>query len=272
MHTLGRVALAVCLALLGYYALLFVVQRRLLYPAPTGPSLRSIPSDATPLALASPDSAAVPAWYLAAESVAPSAIVLFHHGNAERAEDWLGEFGALRRAGLAVLVIEYPGYGVAEGAPTQESLTAASLAAYDWVRGAPRLAQTPIVAYGRSLGGGVAARLATRRKVDALILESTFTDLRSFARSVFAPGFLVRDPYDNVGELRRYRGPLLVLHGRSDEIAPFDGGRTLANIVQGAEFVAMPCGHNDCARPWDTIIAFVGHTRTSSAAPPSFPQ
>ncbi|MFN0099532.1 MAG: alpha/beta hydrolase [Gemmatimonadaceae bacterium] len=253
--------LALCLALLGYYALLFAFQRRLLYPAPRGPFAGTIPGDAAPLVLASADSVAFPAWYLPATTAAPSAVVLFHHGNAERAEDWLNEFRTLRRAGLAVLVVEYPGYGVAEGAPTQESLTAASVEAYDWVRRQPHLAQIAVVAYGRSLGGGVATRLATRRKVDALILESTFTDLRSFARSVFAPGFLVRDPYDNVSELQGYRGPLLVLHGRSDEIAPFHGGQMLARVVQDAEFVAMPCGHNDCARPWDTIVAFLKNRR-----------
>lgn len=252
-----RLLRAPLVALLCYYGLLFVMQRTLLYPAPTGAFDRAIPADARPLTLATADGQPVRAWYLPSDTDAPQAVAIFCHGNGERAEEWLNQFRQLRAAGLGVLVLEYPGYGVAPGAPTEASLTAAAVAAYDWVRATPSLAAAHVVVHGRSIGGGVATRLATRRTVSALILESTFTDLRSLASTVLAPGFLVRDRYDNLTELRRYRGPLLVLHGESDEIAPFAGGASLARAVGGAEFVAMPCGHNDCSRPWSEILAFL---------------
>ncbi|HET9426428.1 MAG TPA: alpha/beta hydrolase [Gemmatimonadaceae bacterium] len=261
-----RLLRAPLVALLGYYLLLFAMQRSLLYPAPTGAFEGAIPSDAKPVTLESASGQPVHAWYLPPDAEPPRAVVFFCHGNAERAEDWLAQFRPLRAAGLAVVVLEYPGYGVAPGDPTEESLTAAALAAFDWVRRTPGLADVPVVAYGRSLGGGVATRLATRRTVAALILESTFTDLRSFASDFLAPGFLVRDRYDNVGELRRFRGPLLVLHGERDDIAPFAGGESLARTVGGAELVTMPCGHNDCATPWPTILAFL---RSRGLLPPA---
>jgi hypothetical protein len=125
-----------------------------------------------------------------------------------------------------------------------------------------------IVSYGRSLGGGVAARLATRRQVAALVLESSFTSLRSFARGFFAPGFLVRDPFDNLTELSRYRGPLLVLHGERDEVAPFAHGRALAAAVPGAVFVPMRCGHNDCERPWPDVLRFLARHEIVNGMPP----
>jgi len=252
-----RVLGTVLVALLGYYVLLFVFQRSLLYPAPTGAFRGAIPSDAESVVIEGAGKHPVPAWYLPPDGDSPSTVVIFCHGNGERAEDWLNEFGELRAAGVGVLVLEYPGYGVAPGAPTEESLTAAAVAAFDWVRNSPSLADARVVVYGRSLGGGVATRLATRRTVAALILESTFTDLRSFASGFFAPGFMVRDAYDNVSELRRFHGALLVLHGERDHIAPFAGGVSLARTVEGAEFVAMPCGHNDCPRPWRPILTFL---------------
>jgi pimeloyl-ACP methyl ester carboxylesterase len=49
-----------------------------------------------------------------------------------------------------------------------------------------------------------------------------------------------------------------VLHGRSDEVIPFEQGQRLAAAVPGAEFVALPCGHNDCPRQWDRVLAFLG--------------
>ena len=252
-----RVLLVLLVVLLGYYAVLFATQRGLLYPAPKGAFKGVIPADAKAVSLDDASGQPVLAWHLPSDADSPNAVVVFCHGNAERAEEWLSEFRQLRAAGLDVVVLEYPGYGVASGAPTEESLTAAALAVFDWIRSTPRVADARVVVYGRSLGGGVATRLATRRTVAAIILESTFTDLRSLASRFFAPGFLVRDPYDNMDELRRYQGPLLVLHGERDDIAPFAGGESLARAVAGAEFVAMSCGHNDCGRPWPSILTFL---------------
>jgi hypothetical protein len=201
----------------------------------------------------------VDAWYappLGGGSARHAAIV-FTHGNGERAEDWTRQVEGLRRAGIGILIPEYPGYGQSAGTPTETSLTDAALAAYDWLASQPDVDPARIVSYGRSLGGGVATRLATRRQVAALVLESSFTSVRVFARGFFAPGFLVRDPFDNLAELSRYRGPLLVLHGERDEIAPFAHGQALAAAVSGAEFLSMDCGHNDCERPWQDVLRFL---------------
>jgi pimeloyl-ACP methyl ester carboxylesterase len=255
--SIGRVIVLVGLAWCGYYAVLFVLQRRLLFPAPRGPVTYALPRDAERVQLHS-TGGALPAWLLlptVRDAAAP--VLVFLHGNGERAEDWLTEFGDPRAAGMAVLVVEYPGYGEAPGAPSQTSLTDAALAAYDWLQARPDVDGSRIVVYGRSLGGGVATRLATRRHVAAVVLESSFTSLRALAGRFLAPGFLVRDPFDSRRELRAYHGALLVLHGERDDIAPFAHGRALAAAVPGAEFVALPCGHNDCARPWPQVLAFL---------------
>ena len=62
---------------------------------------------------------------------------------------------------------------------------------------------------------------------------------------------------DNLAALARYRGPLLVLHGRDDAIVPIAHGRLLAAAVPGAILQELPCGHNDCPRDWQTIDAFL---------------
>ena len=245
-------------ALAGYYLLLFLAQRWLLYPAPRGAWPLPLPADAEPVELTTAGGAAGRAWFLPPAKRAAGAALVFFHGNGERAEHWLTAFGPAREAGMAVLLVEYPGYGIAPGSPTQETITDVALAAHDWLRARAGVDSTAIVAYGRSLGGAVAARLATRRPVAALILESTFTSVRGYARRYLAPGFLVRDPFDTGRELRDYQGPLLVLHGERDDIAPIAHGRALAAAHPGSQFVAMPCGHNDCQQPWRDILAFLG--------------
>jgi fermentation-respiration switch protein FrsA (DUF1100 family) len=240
----------------GYLSVLFVVQRGLLFPVPAGVTPVSESAQVIPL---STRAGSIPALYLAPSKRAsgPAPLLLFTHGNAELASNWITAFDEPRMWGWAVLLIEYPGYGGAPGEPSERSITDVALAAYDWATGDPRVDSTRVVAYGRSLGGGPAARLAAERPIAALILESSFTSVRAFAHGFFAPEFVVRDPFDSLAALRSYRAPLLVLHGSRDEIIPIAHGRALAAAVSGAEFHELPCGHNDCPRPWALIGAFL---------------
>lgn len=249
--------ITVVIVFLGYYAVLFFAQRRILFPAPTSVGITPL-RDAQPIQIATP-AGAVDALYLPPEAQATSRapLLIFTHGNAELATGWVGAFDEPRSWGFAVLLLEYPGYGGAVGSPSEESITAAVLAAYDWAARDPRFDATRVIALGRSIGTGAAAHLAADRPVAAVILQSPFTSVRAFARTVLAPGFLVRDPFDNVANLRRYHGPLLVLHGDHDEVIPTAQGRALAAGVPGAEFSLMACGHNDCDLPWPLIRDFL---------------
>jgi len=241
----------------GYYAALFFAQRRILFPAPTSVGITPL-RDARPIQIATP-AGAVEALYLPPKppAAARAPLLIFTHGNAELATGWVGAFDEPRSWGFGVLLLEYPGYGGAAGSPSEKSITAAVLAAYDWAARDPRFDSTRIVALGRSIGTGAAAHLAAGRPVAAVILQSPFTSVRAFARTMLAPGFLVRDPFDNVANLRRYHGPLLVLHGDHDEVIPTAQGRALAAGVPGSEFSLMACGHNDCELPWPLIRDFL---------------
>jgi fermentation-respiration switch protein FrsA (DUF1100 family) len=184
-------------------------------------------------------------------------LIIFTHGNAELAQYWVEAFAEPRSWGVGAMLVEYPGYGRSGGTPSEESITQASAAALEWARRDARVDGSRIVAYGRSLGGGPAIWLATHHQVRALILESSFTSVRSLAARYAIPGFLIRDPFDNLSALRGYRGPLLVLHGRHDSIVPVAHGRALAGAVPGAEFHELACDHNDCPRSWATVRLFL---------------
>ena len=240
-----------------YFGLLFLGQRRLLFQPPWAPSRPGRPP-AGLIRLATPEGP-VEAFYLAPTGGPdrPAPLLLFTHGNAELALDWVPAFDEPRAWGWAVLLLEYPGYGGSAGAPSETSISAAALAAYDWARADPRVDATRIVPYGRSLGGGAATRVAADRPVAGLILESAFTSVRALAGRFFAPRFLVRDPFDNLSALHSYRGPLLVLHGEHDEVIPVSHVRALAAAVQGAELHELPCGHNDCPRSWQLVRRFL---------------
>lgn len=184
-------------------------------------------------------------------------LMIYTHGNAERADNLLRRFDLPRERGWAVLLVEYPGYADAAGSPSQQSIRETMLLAYDWAQREPRVGPDRIVAIGRSLGGAAAVELATRRKVRALIVISSFTSVREMARQYLLPGFMIRDPFDSLTALRSYHGPVLVLHGNQDEVIPFEQGRELASAAAGAEFVELNTRHNNFALPWELILDFL---------------
>lgn len=253
---MARLIAIAMVAIAAYYALLFAVQRRMLFqPPPASPRPGANQAEVVELRT---ESGIVEALYLAAaDGDSPSPLLLFLHGNAELADYWIDEFGEPRRWGWSILLLEYPGYGRSAGEPSERSITDAALAAFDWARRDPRIDAARIVPYGRSLGGGAAARLAADRPVAALVLESSSTSVRALAARYLAPGFLVRDPFDALASLRRYAGPLLVVHGARDAVIPATHGRALAAAVPNAEYHELPCGHNDCPRPWPRLQAFL---------------
>lgn len=245
----------------AYFALLFVAQRSMLFPMP--PQVPPGPPEGAEEVRVTFDGGEAYALYLPPrdrplrDPSGPPPLLMFMHGNGELADYWVEEFVEPREWGVAVLLVEYPGYGRAPGSPSEKSITDAVLALYDWATNDPRVDGKAIVAYGRSLGGGAAVRLAVSRPVAGLIVESTFTSVADFAAGFMAPAFLVRDPFDSRKTLPSYRGPLLAIHGRNDTIVPIAHGRELASLVPGAIFHELNCGHNDCPRDWRAIGAFL---------------
>ena len=250
----GMLALWAILIYVGYAGMVFVAQRGMLYPAPR--SVGDIESAPLPRGveriLIHPEGSKTQAWFLPSP-VTTSArlpVVIFAHGNGERIEDWWQAFGPLREAGVSVLLVEYPGYGYSEGTPTQTSITETMVLAYDAMRAHDRVDPQRIVGMGRSLGGGAILALSERRQLSHIILQSTFSGIRPFARRFLVPGFLVRDPYDNVQAIREYEGPVLILHGDDDSMIPFAHAQTLVEANTRAVLVPLACGHNDCPPDW----------------------
>jgi pimeloyl-ACP methyl ester carboxylesterase len=196
------------------------------------------------------------AWFLPpadGPSVQPYPVVIFAHGNAERIDDWVQELSPFTRLGVGLLLVEYPGYGRSHGRPSQSSITDVMVAAYDRLAARRPIDPGRIVLMGRSIGGGAVCQLASRRPAAALILMSTFTSARAFASRYLAPGFLVKDPFDNLAVLQGFNGPVLLMHGRNDDVIPFYHAQRLHRAARNVRLIAYPCGHNDCPPRWDVF-------------------
>jgi len=264
----GSVLLLVVIAIVmygGYLALLFFQQRSMLFPG-AGMAWTWDRRDLPPRA----ESVALRASFGHVEGVllpAPdsgrrtAAAALYFHGNAEFVEQNIEPLQRLAARGLHVLAVEYPGYAGTDGSPSRASLTEAARVAFDWLAARPDVDAGRIVAIGRSIGSGPAAEVAAERPVAALVLLSGFSSLAEFAAGFGAPALLVRDRFDNHAAVRRFDGPLLLMHGRSDRIIPFAHGQRLQRASPKSRMIALRCGHNDCpyfeARMLDDLETFL---------------
>jgi pimeloyl-ACP methyl ester carboxylesterase len=237
----------------AYCALLFVMQRQVIFPCymiptPAVPDLKAMGIE--PLWLET-SFGKVEAWYLPPVSAGkPSAAVIFAHGNGELIDYWPNELRRLPSMGVGLLLVEYPGYGRSAGTPSQDSISETFTLAYDLLTARPEIDPSRIILLGRSLGGGAICDLALKRPSAALILMSAFKSVSAFAVRYLAPSFLIRDPFDNLSAVRQYKGPVLVIHGNFDEVVPFSHGQALHAAAQNGKMIVYQAGHNDCPPDW----------------------
>nr|XP_022289188.1 protein ABHD13-like [Crassostrea virginica] len=159
--------------------------------------------------------------------------VVYFHGNAGNiGHRYPNVEGLHRYVGVNVLLVEYRGYGHSEGSPSESGLYLDSEAALDFLIKRPDINKDKIVVFGRSLGGAVAACLATSEKysrhIAALVLENTFTSLPDIAKSIFEklyiinyiPVFLFKNKYPTLERIQKINIPTLFLSGQGDTLIP----------------------------------------------------
>ncbi len=242
----------------------------LLYPVPGAPVPADPPGGYEEVGLESAAGDRIHGWHLPAGGSRAPAVVLFH-GNGENLGTMAraGTLAELARLGVAILVVDYPGYGRSSGGPSEPAITAAADAAFEWL--AERHPGRPLVAMGWSLGAAVAVRLAAEREeVAGLVALSPWTRLEDVAR-VHAPGWMVRlflrERYDAVAAAARVRVPAVVIHGEDDTIVPVElGARLAAAFPAEARFVPLAAtGHNDLLgqpEAWRAIRDFLARFPT----------
>jgi fermentation-respiration switch protein FrsA (DUF1100 family) len=165
-----------------------------------------------------------------------------------------------------VHILEYPGYGARDGAPTQASLVAAAVDAVDRMMAE---APGPLLVIGESLGSGVASALVRERPeaIAALLLVAPFDSMVNLARHHMRwlpAGLLLRDRYDNLDALRAYSNPLVVVTAGKDDIVPAERATPLLNQHRGPALheTQNAAGHNTLQfeptmAPWPAIDAFL---------------
>ena len=253
------VAVLVVVALLGTSppAMRFVTRAFLYHPS-TGES--ATPADLglefEAVALQAADGTDLHAWWVPRADA--SGTVLFLHGNAGNLSNRVERLRHLHDAGLAVLALDYRGYGLSSGRPSPSGMALDARAAWDHLIGSRSLASSEVVVFGSSLGAAIALELAAEIEPARVVLEAPFLSVRAMAREVVSilPLSIVPDWHDNAATLRRVRAPVAVFHGTADRVVPYEHGRSLAESSERATFYSVEGAGHHVLAPDISAVAF----------------
>jgi pimeloyl-ACP methyl ester carboxylesterase len=178
--------------------------------------------------------------------------VIVFNGNAGNRSYRADLAGGLARAGLAVLLFDYRGYGENEGAPSEGGLLLDARAARRYVDGRADVRADRVVYFGESLGSGVAVSLAAERRPLALVLRSPFTsmvDTAKFHYPFLPVRLLLRDRYESIRLIDRVGCPVAVIAAAHDSIVPTALSRRLYEAAREPKRLVIVEGadHNDLA-------------------------
>ncbi len=179
--------------------------------------------------------------------------LLFCHGNGGNISHRLESFRIFHSLGLNIFIFDYSGYGRSSGTPSEEATREDARAAWKWLHKEREIAPEQVVVFGRSLGGGVGAKLArdmyeNGQAPAGLVLESTFTSLVDMGRRLYPwlpVKALARFRYESDRHLHPLRIPALFIHSPQDDIVPYELGRRLYEGYGGPkEFLEISGNHN----------------------------
>lgn len=219
--------------------------------------------------ITTPDGVRLNAWLFRARDPGAPLLVYFH-GNGGN----IGERGPiaanLAALGVPVLLFDWRGYGKSEGAPAEDALFIDAIAAYDHAR---RL-NPNLSLYGESLGGPYAAYVAKTRGARCVIIENSFPSLRELGNAMYAPlpvGWTAPRALDTVRWLNQAGAPVLVMHGKPDQVIPFKLGLSLYEQlkVKKEMFVSETSEHCEIAntegeRYYETVVRFIGEAKRAT--------
>ncbi len=116
-------------------------------------------------------------------------------------------------------MLHYRAFGGSTGASTEENISQDALVLFDMVK-----AKHPDISVaGRSLGSGVAVRLASQRPVSRLALITPYNSIEEIAAGQYPyipVRWLLRDKFESWRYAKTITAPTLLLSAENDEMIP----------------------------------------------------
>jgi uncharacterized protein len=182
------------------------------------------------------------------KATAPKGIVLYFHGNARNVSKYGHKAKQFTDDGYNVLMMDYPTYGKSTGKLTEQAIYANALHMYEVAR--KFFPPDSIIIYGRSLGTGVAAQLASIRDCKRLVLEAPYFNMTDMARRllpIYPYSYMLEFKFPTDEYLPDVSAPVVIIHGTDDHTIPVESGKKLEKLLKtGDRFITIPgADHNN---------------------------
>ena len=168
--------------------------------------------------------------------------ILIFHGNAGNLFNRVYKLNELNKLDVNILLISWRGFSGNKGKPTEKNLYHDAEEAVKWLNNRGAISKN-IILYGESLGTGVATELGTSNAFGGIILESPFTSIANAAK-IYYPylpvSILLKDRYDSISKIKHITTPILIMHGKKDNIVPQKMGLELYEKANQPKFSYFP--------------------------------
>ena len=220
---------SVTIAYLVLLIFIYFYQRNLLYlPSENNYQNDKIQFSYEEIFIKVDDKITLKSWLINKDFKEFKTLVLFH-GNAGDLSNRIYKLNELNKLDINILLISWRGFSGNKGSPTEKNLYEDAEAAIKWLN-EKKVENNQIILYGESLGSGVAVEIGKKNNFNGIILESPFTSVENSAK-IYYPylpvKFILKDKYDSINKIDKIRTPILIMHGKKDDIIPFSMGKEL---------------------------------------------
>ena len=216
----------------------YIFQRNLLYhPTENNYSGDQILVSIEKIKINTQDGIELMSWYHN-KNVNNYKTILFLHGNAGSLENRIHKINHFKDMNINFLLVAWRGFSGNKGTPTEKGLYEDAESAVRWLK-SKGVRENNIIVYGESLGTGVATEIAQNKNFAGIILESPFTSMIDAGKDKYPylpVRLLLKDRYESNKKIKNINSPILIMHGKVDNIVPFHMGKKMYELANEPKY------------------------------------
>tara|TARA_B110000438_G_C15552064_1_gene537391 strand:- start:228 stop:740 length:513 start_codon:yes stop_codon:yes gene_type:complete len=140
------------------------------------------------------------------------------------------------------IIVAWRGFSGNKGKPSEEGFYQDANSVVEWLK-TKNIFEKDIIIYGESLGTAIAIEIAQNKDFGGIILESPFTSMIELGKLKypFLPvKLLLKDNYESDTKIKNIKSPILIMHGKADNIVPFYMGKKMYELANSPKYFYFP--------------------------------
>lgn len=193
----------------------------------------------------------------------PKGVILYFHGNAGNLARWGEITQSFTEFNYDLVIMDYRSYGKSKGRLSESALYEDGQLFYDYV--IRQYKEEEVILYGRSLGTGIATRLASQNNPGKIILETPYYSLKDIGQKKFPylpVKWLLKYEFNSYEYVQNISCPIVVFHGSNDEVIPLESGKKLFESIPNSdkEFYLVQGGRHNNLASFETYLKGIRKT------------